>query len=182
MSWLKPIFEKLQVNAFIGAICITSFICWLSLQNFLFLVLCICCGTYLLILLINFCIKNYQYNTEIAKRERDRITADKERTERLNFQINVWFSTLPQFTKNSLLKLLDWESIVDCPFIKVMGPNSELLQFNTYEFILEQGYGQEPIRLLNQYENPTPCSMPTYIIHPVLFEILLKYKNQERLS
>lgn len=114
---------------------------------FLFLVLCICCGTYLLILLINFCIKNCQYNTEIAKGERDRITADKERAERLNFQINVGFSTLPQFTKNRLLKLLDWESIVDCPFIKVMGPNNELLQFNTYEFILEHGHETQHICL-----------------------------------
>ena len=174
MSWLKPIFEKLQVNAFIAAICITSFICWLSIKNFLFLALSICCAIYLFILFIIFCVNNYNYNIEIDRRNKEKEEEAHKEHDKFNLQLNIWFATLPQFTKENLIKLLEWESLPSFPYIKMMRPSDKYLFFNTYEFKLEQDFGKEPIVLLGHYQNPTPYSRPAYVIHPELFEILKK--------
>ena len=61
----------------------------------------------------------------------------------------------------------------------MQGENNEPLHFNYHEFILERGYLEEPIRLLTEYNNPTPWSSRTYFIHPILYDIILNHKNQQ---
>lgn len=177
MDWLKPIFERINLNILIVAVAITTFGWWYFSKFEILIAISSCCSIYLIILLFYRSFQLIKANAINRRQEKELSNEKLKEGKRIEQHIEVWFEQLSQDTINELLQLLTWRAIPSATNVRIHTPDKERLLFNDYEFIIEIGYNKDPIILLSKIKNNCSCSSIAYILHPYLIKLLEDYQT-----
>lgn len=177
MEWLKPILEKLNINAFFLAACIAAFIVWLNLKDTYLLLIWLCTAIYLFIVLVCHCYSNYRYNTQCEVSEKRRNEEAQARRNAEDYRIDIWFEAAPAHVRQTLVEFMSLRSMPGNPLIRFENRlNHEFLCLNESVFQIPTADILHPILLLQPIYNES--SDTAYIIHPHLYDLVQRYINE----
>ena len=174
MEWLKPITEKLNVNALILALGITCFGWWFFPYIPIILIIGIIVFIYLLIIRV---ITFVRYMTDKSKikhfkeqEEREEIVVKKEE----NLHIDIWFSSLSQERKRNICSILEWEKVSGKDNLRLQNRRNGMILY-PMDCSIERGLFGEPVHLIYPVSGTENSETPVLFIHPYLYELIYNF-------
>jgi hypothetical protein len=174
-DFFKALFEHVKFNLFVVAICLTGIYIYFNYHIAIAGIIALCLAIYLVLLFINFCWEKYQHKVFERNRERANAEYQKQKEDRDNMMIDIWFEAARPMLKEQLIALMNFRSKYDAPNIKFSDGKS--LYLNDSECYINSSDGRHTIQLVWLIQNNVVN--PAYYIHPHLYDLLIKYMSAQ---